>query len=187
MNRIKIFVIILAFVIIISVFFLSIYLKSNTSNKGQEGNAISNLERPISSEKYTRLNEKNITSITPLRAKKVEYYYDDINDTTYVRVNVENTSGKTASNSAICLISFYDKNDKLLEKFGGIIESNNDIENGRTITINTQFKKEPGKVEKATIDFEKLFYLEDAVTILSGDALGSGNSLRRVSNRDSRF
>ncbi len=103
---------------------------------------------------YTRINSDAVVSTTAMKAQAVAYTFNEEEGLTYVNVYLENTDEKPFYKDAVCVISLNDANGNMLERFGGVIEEEEDIAKGGTTVIKTQYYGNPTGVAGATIDFE---------------------------------
>lgn len=107
-------------------------------------------------ENYTLIDESMVESKTDMYAKSVAYYYDEENNNTLVNVYLQNESESSFYKDAVCVITFFDKEGNLLERFGGVIEEDVNIPSKGTTIVKTNFLQAPGDVAKVSVDFENM-------------------------------
>lgn len=105
-------------------------------------------------ENYIEIDKNNITNETGVVAESVAYDYDETTNTTHVNVYLQNRGDMPLNHNDVCVIELYDKDDNFLYRFGGVIESNVDINPGERTVIKTQFLDKPKDIAYAKINFE---------------------------------
>ena len=104
---------------------------------------------------YTELDKGNITGTDDIVVESVAYNYDSGEGVTHVNVHIQNKGAEPLNHDSVVVVELYDSNNEFLYRFGGVIESDNDIPVGERSVIKTQFIDKPGDIASAKVSLDR--------------------------------
>ena len=105
---------------------------------------------------FTKIEKENVNSSNGIIVEAITFK-DESNDSgekTLVNIYIQNDSDNPISKNESFTISLFDQSNRLIHKFGGVVEAASDIKPGSMTIVKTQFLSSAGNIVSAEVEFD---------------------------------